>query len=79
MDQATALTTSPRWTVIGQAETVEPGPNGIYVPGIKVTFRLESGTVGTVFLPQDAYTLEAARAAINAKAATLHAVNGLTS
>ena len=74
---ASTAETPPAWTVTGQAETADVGPAGTYVPGVKVTFRTAAGAVGSVFLPQDGYTVEAVRAAINEKAATMANVAAL--
>jgi hypothetical protein len=69
---------APSWSVTGQQETSDIGPQGTYVPGVRVTFQLENGTVGQVFLAQADYSVEKARAAIAAKAATMAAVSSLT-
>lgn len=65
------------WTVIGQREDYRPGPTGAFVPGVVITFRTAGGHTGSVFLPDTAYTIEIARAAIAARAIALDAV-GLT-
>lgn len=70
---------TPTWHVTGQQETSDIGPQGTYVPGVRVTFQLENGTVGQVFLAQADYSVEKARQAIAAKASTLAAVHALTS
>lgn len=71
--------TPPAWVVVTQEETSAPGPTGKYVPGVKVTFRLaESGTVGSVFLPQAQYNVANVTAAINAQAVRVGAIDALS-
>ncbi len=67
----------PAWEVTGQAETVEQGPSGTFVPGVRVTFRVASGAMGSVFIPQADYTVETARTRIDAAAATVAGVQAL--
>lgn len=74
MDDAT----TPAWVVTQQVEATDLRPDGTYGPGVRVSFRLASGTLGSVFLPAESYSLAGARAAIADKAATLMAVNELT-
>lgn len=66
------------WAVTGQVETSDIGPSGLYVPGVRVTFRLADGTVGSVFVAGSEYTVEKVRAAIADKATTLASVAGLS-
>jgi len=68
---------TPAWEISGQQETVELGPAGTFVPGVKVSFRTATGDIGSVFLPHDQYTVERARAAVAERAATFSAVRGL--
>lgn len=69
----------PAFTVTQQAETTDLGPAGLYVTGIKVTFRTASGAIGSVFIPHDDYNVDAVAKAIRAKVAALEAVSELTS
>lgn len=66
------------YTVTGQAETTDLGPTGVYVPGVRVSFRTEGGANGSVFVPQSDFTVEAVRRAIGERAAVIEQVNGLT-
>ena len=68
----------PRWTVTAQQETRQQAPNGVFLPGVLVSYRTEAGIVGSVFLPDRDYTVENVRRAI-AERVTLHnAVGELT-
>lgn len=67
------------WQVTGQAETMGPGPNGTFGPGIQVSFRTGGGHDGSVFIPNGAYNLPQVRAAVAGQAALLDAVGQLTS
>lgn len=69
--------TAPAWTVTQQAETTDLGPDGNYQPGIRVTFRLANGTVGSVFVPHAGYSVENVRRLIADKAESLAAVADL--
>lgn len=73
----TTTPAAPAWTVTGQQETAGPDANGVYVPGVRVTFRLASGQVGQVFVPNDTFTPDGVRAAVQARADTLAAVAAL--
>jgi hypothetical protein len=64
----------PAWTVVSQVETVDLGPAGAFVAGVRVSFTTAAGATGSVFVPSDQYTVERVRAAINAKAETLDAI-----
>lgn len=68
---------TPSWEVTGQQETMDQGPGGSYVQGTKVTFRTASGAVGSVFVPQDQYTVDQVRRLVAERAATMDAVHGL--
>lgn len=68
----------PAWTVISQSETMGISPTGGAGSGVKVSFRLADGTVGSVFLPDAQYTAENVKAAIAARVAVLTSVKGLT-
>jgi len=69
---------APPWVVTGQIAANGPQPGGNYGPGYNVSFRLASGTVGTVFVPASQYSVENVRAAINAHYPSLAAVDGLS-
>jgi hypothetical protein len=69
----------PAWKVTGAAQTTGLGPNGQYQRGWEVTYQLEGGTTGTVFVPAAAFSPETVRAAVADDAARLAAVLGLTS
>lgn len=79
MTQADTAPASPSWTVTAQRETTIINPQGQAVDVMAVTFQLTDGTSATVNVPLSSYTVDNVRAAINAKAATLAGVNGLSS
>jgi len=68
----------PAWEVTSQVETVDLGPAGTFVPGVKIGFRTAAGAIGAVFVPSDAYTVERVRAAIAERAAAMTAIGELT-
>ena len=68
----------PSWKVTGQHETTDVGPAGLFVQGYRVTFVLADGTVGSVFVPKDRYTVANVMAAIAPHAAELEAVAALS-
>jgi hypothetical protein len=70
---------APAFVVTQQAETTDLGPAGVYVSGVRITFRTASGAIGSVFLPHDSYTVDNAAAAIRAKVIALDTVGALTS
>ena len=70
--------TGPAWTVISQSETMGIGPTGVAGSGVKVSFRLTDGTVGSVFVPDAQYNADSVRAAIAARVDVLQAVKGLS-
>lgn len=67
------------WRVVSQIEQTQIGPTGVLEKGVLVTFQLDGGTQGSVFVPEARYTVAAVRDAIAQKAAVLHAVNQITS
>ena len=67
------------WQVTGQAEVTEQGPNGTFVPGMRVSFRTGGGHAGSVFIPNSQYNLNQVRAAVAGQAALLDAVGALSS
>ena len=68
----------PAWTITTQVETVDLGPAGNFLQGVKVGFRTRRGFIGSVFLPADAYTVERVRAAVAERAAAMDAAGELT-
>lgn len=68
---------APAWVVTQQVETTDLGPDGVYQAGVKVSFRTASGALGSVFIPHAGYSVEAVRAAVAERAATLDAVAAL--
>lgn len=73
-----AASTPTTWTVDSQTEQTQGGPQGI-VRGVLISFTTGLGNKGTVFVPDTAYSVDAARAAIQARAAMLDAVSQLSS
>lgn len=69
---------TPPWEITGQREDYRPGPTGAFVAGIVISFKLSNGATGSVFIPEAAFTVESARSAVAAKAATMEAVSALT-
>lgn len=70
-------TAARRWTVTGQVETIDLGPAGAYVQGVKVTFRTAAGAIASVFVPDTLLTETHVAELIDAKAATLDAIAAL--
>lgn len=68
----------PTWTVTGQVERTVIDESGTPADVVQVTFRLPSGTMGTVNVPVGAYTVDNVRDAIAAKAQILAGVAALT-
>jgi hypothetical protein len=62
------------WTIIGQAETMQTDDAGAFVPGVTITFQLQGGQTGSVFVPNARYNVENVRAAVNARAGAMAAV-----
>ena len=69
----------PAWKVTGQQQGVGPDATGTNVKGRNITYQLADGTIGSVFIPNNAYTVENVKAAIAADAEKLAAVQKLTS
>lgn len=69
----------PSWKVVNVTETTAADSTGRFTAGKQVTYQLDSGLSGTVFLPDAQFNEDAVRAAINQAAAQLHAVGNLTS
>jgi hypothetical protein len=77
----TPLTPTPsaHWRVTAQQEEMAPGAAGTYTKGVRVFFQLDSGPSGSVFVPNETYTIDNVRAAILARAnamADVHALSG---
>jgi hypothetical protein len=70
---------TPRWKVVSQVQQSGQLPGGRFGPGMAVTYQLDTGTTGTVFVPLSAYNPANVTAAINAQAPSLATVDGLTS
>lgn len=66
------------WNVISDVETTDLGPGGTPARGHRVGFQLGDGTVGSVFVPNSSYTIEAVKAAIIAQAQVVAGVKGLS-
>ncbi len=66
------------WKVISQAETSATLPDGTFGAGIKVTFQMSNGTVGSVFLARSAYTKDNVMNAIQARVSQMMDVQGLS-
>lgn len=60
-------TNPPAWHVTGQVEALEPGPNGNYVRGWRISYTTAGGTVGSVFVPKNIYSAAGVSQAINAE------------
>jgi hypothetical protein len=71
--------TGPVWKVIDTKTGSAPDATGRYVPGYQITYQLNTGQAGTVFVPKSSYTKDAATAAIMADAAQLAEVSNLSS
>ena len=67
------------WTVSGATQTTGQDPTGRYVRGWEVTYTLDSGHSGTVFLPGDVPNPDSIKAAVNQSAQALYGVVNLTS
>lgn len=66
------------WKVTGQQETTQRGPTGQLVQGIKVMFTLGDGTNGSVFVPEQSYSVATVHTMIADRAAQLAAVSNLS-
>jgi hypothetical protein len=66
------------WTVTGVSKTVGQDSTGRYTPGWEVTYQIDSGHTGVVFLPGADLSPDAARAAVAKQAQALAATAGLT-
>lgn len=66
------------WTVEFQQETVDLGPDGRAVAGVKIGFVTAAGVHASVFLPKSRYSIDNARAAIADAALQIDTVHKLT-
>jgi hypothetical protein len=67
------------WRVINVADSTGQDATGRWVAGRAVTYQLQSGATGTVFVPNSLFSADSVRAAVAAEAATLDAVTKLSS
>ena len=67
------------WTVSGASQTVAQDATGRFVKGWEVTYSLDSGHTGTVFVPGDMPNREAIKAAITQSAQALYGVVNMDS
>jgi hypothetical protein len=67
------------WKVINAAMTTDQDSTGRYAKGWEVTYQVPSGHTGTVFLAGATLNPDQVKAAVNAAAANLSGVVGLTS
>lgn len=66
------------WTVTGQRETQQIGPSGQFQRGMEISFMTNAGNAGTVWVPYNQYTPGNVAMVIDARAAQLDAVGGLS-
>jgi hypothetical protein len=69
---------STGWRVTSQQEG-DDLQDGRFVPGVRVRFITAIGQSGSVFVPREQYNANTVRAMINAQAAEMDAVGGLSS
>lgn len=67
------------WSVTGAVQTTAQADNGQYARGWEVTYRLDTGHTGTVFVPLASFNEDTVKQAINKQAATLYGVVNLQS
>lgn len=70
---------APRWRVIQVQDGTGPDSTGRFVQGKTVTYQLETGHTGTVFVPAPNANADAVKLAVAADAANLDAIANLTS
>jgi hypothetical protein len=70
--------TSSGWRVTGTTETMLPDSTGRYVTGYQVSFLTGAGNSGTVFVPRDRFSPQSVQVAVAEHAATLDAINTLS-
>ena len=67
-----------QWTITGTSETTGLTDQGMPAKGVTVSFKLEDGTGGTIFVPDTQFTPAAVTALVGARASALLSVKGLT-
>ena len=72
-----AETPGAAWTITAQTETTDLSDQGMYVPGVKVSFRTARGINGSVFVKADDYRPERVRELVGAKAAIADEIAGM--
>lgn len=65
------------WAITSQQEASEVGDASTVVQGMRVFFRTQHGSTGSVFVPREAYTAERVRQLVNDQAATMDNVHRL--
>lgn len=70
---------TPMWKVVSTVPVQGRDPSGAFVPGWNVTYQLESGAQGQVFVPKTSADMNAVKQVIAADAALLAGLTGLTS
>jgi hypothetical protein len=71
------MANGPQWKVIHQMETQQPDQSGAYVNGVQVTFQLQDGATGSVFVPESQYKADYVKQKIDQKAKLMHEVQNL--
>lgn len=68
------------WRVVGQSDATRQTPGGGLAQGVDITYELDNGVQGTVFVTMNDYrNVDTVRALIGADAAHRATVAGLTS
>jgi hypothetical protein len=67
-----------KWTITGTSESTGLTEQGTPSKGVTVSFKLDDGTAGTVFVPDPAFTPTNVTALVAARAAALASLKGLT-
>lgn len=67
------------WTVSGASQGLGQDATGRYVQGWEVTYTLDTGHTGTVFVPGSVANQDAIKAAINQSANALNSVINMSS
>ncbi len=65
------------WTVQGSSYKVAPNVSGALTPGSEVMFTTQYGEPGTVFVPENQFTVANVQAAVAAKALIMDQVRTL--
>lgn len=68
----------PNWVVTAQQQTNRTDATGRFVAGWLVTFSTKEGLAGSVFIPENLYTPEYVKQAINARYVQMQSVQNLT-